>query len=107
MRPPEMQVQAEAGTAPPPPTQILPGAAAQPKAEWDSRWKPRRKRHHLRVAMRRRTTASEEPAPAGPGKRPAARGRGTPDEPRRRRSKQADASHPRADQPQGAGSASS
>jgi small subunit ribosomal protein S2 len=34
MRPPEMQV-TETGTAPQPPAQVLPGAAAQPKAEWE------------------------------------------------------------------------
>ncbi len=34
MRPPEMQ-QAETGAASQPPAQILPGAAAQPKAEWE------------------------------------------------------------------------
>jgi small subunit ribosomal protein S2 len=34
MRPPEMQV-TDAGTSPQPPAQVLPGAAAQPKAEWE------------------------------------------------------------------------
>jgi small subunit ribosomal protein S2 len=104
MRPPEMQVQTEAGTAPPPPTQILPGAAAQPKAEWELALEAEEE-----AAPASSSTAgagSDEPASAEAAASDQASQPGTPDEPVKG-DEPGDASHPREPDPQGAGAAGS
>jgi small subunit ribosomal protein S2 len=86
MRPPEMQV-TETGAAPQPPAQVLPGAAAQPKAEWE-------------LALEAEEQAATEAPEAAP---PAASEPTEPvagDEP-------GDASHPREKDPQTAATPSS
>jgi small subunit ribosomal protein S2 len=105
MRPPEMQVQTEAGAAPPPPTQILPGAAAQPKAEWELALEAE-EAAPASSSDATETPGSDEAAPSAPPASDQAAQPGTPDEPVAG-DEPGDASHPREPDPQGAGTPSS
>ncbi|MEA2507304.1 MAG: small subunit ribosomal protein [Actinomycetota bacterium] len=95
MRPPDM-VQADTGAAPLPPTQILPGAAAQPKAEWELELEAEEQADAASgsSAAAGTTEAASGAAAGGSGERqPAEPVRGD---------EVGDASHPREAEPQGA-----
>jgi small subunit ribosomal protein S2 len=110
MRPPDM-VQADAGAAALPPTQILPGAATQPKAEWELELEAEEQANAASgSATSESPTAAAGTAPdASPGTAPdaspdaAAAGseEAQPGEPVRG-DEPGDASHPREADPQGA-----
>jgi small subunit ribosomal protein S2 len=63
MRPPEMQQAEVGGAAPQPPAQILPGAAAEPKAEWELELEAQEQAATAPAAPRE-PTAGDEPGDA-------------------------------------------
>jgi small subunit ribosomal protein S2 len=90
MRPPEM-VQADQGAAPQTPAQILPGAAAQPKAEWELELEAQEQAARASESEHPPITAGNEAADAvGPPPEPVAG------------DEAGDASHPREPRTQGA-----
>jgi small subunit ribosomal protein S2 len=88
MRPPDLVQADQQGAAPQPPTQILPGAAAQPKAEWEL---------ELEAQEQAAQALADGPPPAADG------AMDTPSPPEPVAGDEAgDASHPREADPQGA-----